>query len=1167
MTEARTAALPVDRDPPPAMECLVPRAPHDAQLARDRRHFFMRSRMQSQPWWLLVAGAIAAGCSDDVGTPDASPAPDVAADVDGIDKEPTPDAALPDATPDRSDADDAGEVTSDVTSDVADDADPTDVTPDVTPDDAPDAEPTDAAPDAPGDVVCATGQTFCGGACVDLTDSVAHCGACGSACAAGQVCSGGACRMPCEVGQTRCGAACVDVQTSAAHCGACGAACPAGAMCVAGACVTCAAPRAMCGAACVDPQTDPSHCGACDRACPVGEACVAGACGCATGQTRCGATCVDTATDDNHCGACGTGCPTGQRCVAGACACPTGQTRCGAVCVDATGDAMNCGACGRACGAAQRCEAGACACPTGLTACGTGCADTAADVAHCGGCGVACATGQSCAMGVCACPAGQTVCGADAAARCLNTATDTAHCGACGRACAAGQSCVGGVCAAVPSNDRRAGAIVLSLDATSTTVTADTTGAAHDAEGPAGCSCTAGRDVFYTFTLEAEEIVYADTLDGQTWDSSLFLQDAAGDNVAAQSDGFATCSDDACGTRRSQLAARLPAGTWYLVVSGCAQGAATVRFQHLPVGSGDVEAITPSGTRAITSSLAAGTGRVNPGCDAAGPEDTFWWTTCPSFLAQPMHITTCGGAAFDTVIHQHSAGRSPVSLCNDDACGFQSNLLVTLPAGAGLHAYYLDVYGASLPGAYTVRHAFGACLSGWGVCGPVCLDLQTDGSNCGACGRACAGGQTCQAGACRCPAGQTLCGATCRDTLTDDSNCGACGATCAVGAGCAAGRCIFGEGNAPLNVTSGTVTLNAVAASVSGARGAMTVTLSNPVGGRAIAAGDRLVLHQTQAATGPVGFYEYRRVMSVSGATATLDAPLDHAYATDATARAQAVVVAEYADVTVAAGARLTARAWDGNSGGILALDATGEVTVDGSIHANGIGFRGRNHPCPYRCARGYQGESALGLGGVDLAANGAGGGGGGRGQDDGAGGGGAYGESGTPGPDRVGCGTCAECVAGAIPGGEGGTPAGAADLSTVALFGAAGGEGGADEDGGNPGAGGHGGGILLIRSGGVTLGPSGAIQSNGANGAGGNQSACGGSGCGMGGGGGGAGGAVRLISIGPVALGVHQVRATGGLGGGATCGSTSGGSGSVGRVGVLAGTISGSTLPLFTRN
>lgn len=1104
--------------------------------------------------------------------PDAGLRFDVVPDIAEMDRSMVPDAERPDQPlPDQVRQDALPDVSAnDVLADKgADDAtdESLDAAADTTADEGLDGA-ADTDPDrTPPDLSCAMGQTLCEGACVDLSNSVAHCGACGNACAMGQLCSGGTCRAPCGMGQTRCGADCVDVQTSTAHCGTCDNACPSGAMCVAGMCVTCTSPRTMCGAVCVDTATDASHCGMCGRACPMGEACVAGACVCPMGQTRCGGVCVDTRSNDNHCGACGVGCPMGQTCTAGTCACPMGQTRCGSVCVNVMTDETNCGACGRSCGAAQRCEGGVCACPSGQTACGTSCVDTSTDVANCGGCNNACAMGQSCTSGRCTCPTGQTLCGAGSSARCVSTATDLNHCGMCGRACATGQSCVGGVCASAPANDRRAEAIALSLATTSTTVTVDTTGASNDTRGPTGCTCTAGRDVFYTFTLTAEEIVYADTFDGNTWDSSLFLQDAMGNNLPSQSGGFATCNDDACGGFRSQLAARLGPGTYYLVLSGCSQGVATIRFQHLPVGSGTVENISPTGTRTITATLGATSGRINPGCGAAGPENTYWWTTCPSFTEQPMHITTCGGASFDTVIHQHSAGRSPVMLCNDDACGLQSNLWVTLPAGAGLHAYYVDAYGTVTTGPYTVRHAFNGCFTGWGVCGTTCLDLQNDRTNCGTCGLTCTGGQICQMGRCVCPSGQTLCGSTCRDTRTDASNCGACGAACVTGASCVAGVCTFGEGTTPLDVASGTLVINDIAASANAAAGSETVTLSNVVGSRPFRVGDRVLLHQTQAATGPVGHYEYRRVTAATATGLTLDAPLANAYVTSPTHRAQVLVVPEVGALTVAEGATLTARAWDGNSGGILALDVSGAVEIAGTVHMNGRGFRGRSHPCPYRCGRGYQGESALGLGEANIVANGAGGGGGGRGQDDGAGGGGGHGEPGIAGPNRMGCGVCSECVDGAIPGGAGGTVAGMPTLSRMVLFGGAGGEGGADEDGGNPGAGGNGGGIVLLRARSITLVNSGAIQANGGNGLGGNQNACGGVGCGMGGGGGGAGGSVRLVTVGALALGVNQVRATGGLGGGATCGSTSGGAGAVGRIGLLGGSIAGSTLPLYVRD
>ena len=36
-----------------------------------------------------------------------------------------------------------------------------------------------------------------------------------------------------------------------------------------------------------------------------------------------------------------------------------------------------------------------------------------------------------------------------------------------------------------------------------------------------------------------------------------------------------------------------PAGTYYLVLSGCSAGAATIHFQHLPAGNGPTVRITP----------------------------------------------------------------------------------------------------------------------------------------------------------------------------------------------------------------------------------------------------------------------------------------------------------------------------------------------------------------------------------------------------------------------------------------------------------------------------------------------------------------------------------------------------------------------------------------------
>ena len=69
-----------------------------------------------------------------------------------------------------------------------------------------------------------------------------------------------------------------------------------------------------------------------------------------------------------------------------------------------------------------------------------------------------------------------------------------------------------------------------------------------------------------------------------------------------------------------------------------------------------------------------------------------------------------------------------------------------------------------------------------GCCNHQCTNLHVDNSNCGACGTACAGGNSC-------------CGATCINTAgTDVNNCGACGVACQptlnATPGCAGGKCV-----------------------------------------------------------------------------------------------------------------------------------------------------------------------------------------------------------------------------------------------------------------------------------------------------------------------------------------------------------------------------------------
>ncbi len=84
-----------------------------------------------------------------------------------------------------------------------------------------------------------------------------------------------------------------------------------------------------------------------------------------------------------------------------------------------------------------------------------------------------------------------------------------------------------------------------------------------------------------------------------------------------------------------------------------------------------------------------------------------------------------------------------------------------------------------------------ACPAQQTRCDGTCTNLQTDPSNCGACGASCGAPMVCVAGTCRiaCPAPQTVCGGQCVSFQTDPLNCGACGNACPAGQMCSIGRC------------------------------------------------------------------------------------------------------------------------------------------------------------------------------------------------------------------------------------------------------------------------------------------------------------------------------------------------------------------------------------------
>lgn len=150
-------------------------------------------------------------------------------------------------------------------------------------------------------------------------------------------------------------------------------------------------------------------------------------------------------------------------------------------------------------------------------------------------------------------------------------------------------------------------------------------------------------------------------------------------------------------------------------------------------------------------------------------------------------------------------------------------------------------------------------------------------------------------------------------------------------------------------VVNTTTTLSAAATA-----GATTITVASAAG---ITAGDVLMIHQAQGATigtanantygavtalNSAGRHEFVSVASVAGNTITLGTlcdttPLRFSYLSGT----QVVRVPQYSSLTVNAGASIVPNAWNGSTGGLVAVIVDGTATVNGSINANALGFRG----------------------------------------------------------------------------------------------------------------------------------------------------------------------------------------------------------------------------------
>jgi len=273
-------------------------------------------------------------------------------------------------------------------------------------------------------------------------------------------------------------------------------------------------------------------------------------------------------------------------------------------------------------------------------------------------------------------------------------------------------------------------------------------------------------------------------------------------------------------------------------------------------------------------------------------------------------------------------------------------------------------------------------------------------------------------------------------------------------------------------------------AAVSSASGSL-VTVSNAGDIATYSAGDKILLMQMKgtkisevndATYGDIisfdgaGNYEFNEIASISGAEITMKYPLCKEYLS-ALHPVQIIRVPVYTDATVIGD--VTGNPWDGATGGVIAFEVTGTLTLNADVNAESLGFRGGDvstnaiaadadlYVCDITTGEGgIKGEGIIAI--PDAACRGklANGGGGGNDHNSGGGGGGNFGAGGIGGngwsnPDGIEAGQ----------GGVGGlTLAQYYTIGLPKLF-LGGGGGGGHQNNGASAPGSNGGGIIIIQA------------------------------------------------------------------------------------------------------
>ena len=254
--------------------------------------------------------------------------------------------------------------------------------------------------------------------------------------------------------------------------------------------------------------------------------------------------------------------------------------------------------------------------------------------------------------------------------------------------------------AVCPANDLATGAIDISAGGA---FSVDLVSAHDDNWASASgldCGDQGGRDVFYQFTLPAEEVVYFDTF-SSSYDSVVRVFPGSCTALGT----VLACADDACGQTRSQDAMNLVAGTYCVVVdqfsNASTTGTTTLTFRRggrigakLANRSGTVSGTTVGKANLSTASCESNTAR---------PESVHFSTTCPG--TNTISANTCTGTTWDSVLYMKVGAATAADFaCGDDNCSLQSRITSATVSGANLLWIVVDGYGTSGEGAYSLGY-------------------------------------------------------------------------------------------------------------------------------------------------------------------------------------------------------------------------------------------------------------------------------------------------------------------------------------------------------------------------------------------------------------------------------------------------------------------------------